>query len=311
MVSAFSSNIQLEEPARGDQVGVWDTPVNSNMNVIDLISGGIATIALNNSPVVLASGQYQCREIIFSSTLTGSVSITFPTSFRKNYEIYNTCTGSSAFTITLQTTAAGGQVICAPPGEIVDIRNDGTSIRYKNLGRVGTLWEYGGSSVPAWVAGCTVAPYLNCDGTSFSSATFPFLTNILGGTTLPDSRGRVRATLNQATSRLLSSNGGVDGNTNLAAGGADSVTLGASQIPTIQSAGFMTTSSGYLVPISQTVNDGNFSGSGAGTHFPSTPGSWTSTSAFSVSVTSTNTGGALHINTQPTYVGGLTLIRTG
>ncbi|MEH2547137.1 hypothetical protein V1283_003782 [Bradyrhizobium sp. AZCC 2262] len=28
MVSTFTPNIQLEEPARGDQVGFWHTPVN-------------------------------------------------------------------------------------------------------------------------------------------------------------------------------------------------------------------------------------------------------------------------------------------
>ena len=72
MASTFSPNIQLEEPGRGDQVGVWDTPVNANMSVIDLTIGGIATQALNNSNVILSAAQFRSKGITFNSTLTGS-----------------------------------------------------------------------------------------------------------------------------------------------------------------------------------------------------------------------------------------------
>lgn len=311
MVSTFTPNIQLEEPARGDYVGTWDTPVNANMTLLDLVIGGRTTISGAAGSVVLSAAQFQCKTITFNSTLLASIAVTFPTSFTKSYELYHTCTGSSAFVITLQTTAAGGQVVCAPPGEITEVINDGTNIRFKNLGRVGEYWDYAGSSVPAWVSGCTVAPYLNCDASTFSSATYPQLATILGSTTLPDSRGRGRSALNQGTGRLTSSQGNIDGNTNYAGGGSQSVTLASSQIPSIISAGLATTSSGYLLPISLSITDGNFSEGGSGSHFPKTTGSWTSTNAIPVSVTSTNTGGGSHFNVQPTYIGGLTLIRAG
>src|SRR5882672_5514277 len=152
MVSTFTPNLQLEEPARGDQVGTWDTPVNNNETLIDLVAGAINTISLNNSPVVLAAAQFQSKGITFNSTLTGSVAITFPTSFKKSYEIQNLCTGSSAFTITLLTTAAGGAGICCPPGEWMECVNDGVNIKFKNLGRIGSYWDYAGSSVPNWVS---------------------------------------------------------------------------------------------------------------------------------------------------------------
>src|SRR5882757_1369630 len=213
MVSTFTPNIQLEEPARGDQVGVWDTPVNGNMTEIDLVVSAINTISLNNSPVVLAAAQFQSKGITFNSTLTGSCAITFPTSFKKSYEIFNTCTGSSAFVITLGTTAAGGQQIACPPGEIVDVVNDGTNIKFKNLGRVGSYWDYAGSSVPAWVSGCTVPPYLDCNASTFSAATYPSLAVILGSTTLPDFRGRAPLYLNEGTGRLTTAGAGIDGNT--------------------------------------------------------------------------------------------------
>lgn len=310
MVSTYSPNIQLEEPARGDQVGTWDTPVNNNMTLIDLVVGGRTTIALNNSPVVLASAQFQCKTITFNSTLTGSVAITFPTSFTKSYEIYHTCTGSSAFVITLQTTASGGQVVCCPPGEIVEVLNDGTNIRFKNFERVGTYWDYAGSSVPAWVSGCTVPPYLNCDGTSFSSATYPYLSTILGGTTLPDSKGRYRATINQGSGRITSSIGGVDGNTALAAGSTQTASLVTANLPPYTPAGTIVNTLGGaftkgifiggatppLTLIGGTASGGQVGDISVSGAFGGTPQGGTST-PFGI--------------LPPTYMGGITMIRAG
>jgi hypothetical protein len=216
-MSTFSPNLQLEEVARGGDVGTWDTPTNSNWSIVDLACGANAAIALNNTNVILNAAQFQSKTITFSSTLTGSVTITFPTSFTKSYEIQNLCTGIGSFTITLETTASGGQVICAPPGEIIEVLNDGANLKYKNFGRIGEYWDYAGSAVPNWVSGCTVPPYLNCNGTTFSAGTFPVLATVLGGTTLPDSRGRTRYALDAGTGRITGVFGG--GNTALAGGG--------------------------------------------------------------------------------------------
>lgn len=235
MASTFTPNINLEEPARGDAVGVWDTPVNSNTTLVDLVVGGLASIALNNSPVVLSAGQFQAKTLVFSSTLTGSVAITFPSTFQKSYEIRNVCTGSSAFVITLQTTVAGGNVICAPPGETLDILLFAGSLFFRNLGPIGSYMDYAGSSAPLWVTGCTVAPYLNCDGSTFSATLFPALAVILGSTTLPDFRGHAPYYLNQGTGRLTSAGAGIDGNTRFAAGGSNGTQLVAANIPSITS----------------------------------------------------------------------------
>src|SRR5260221_263411 len=140
MASTFTPNIQWEEPARGDDVGTWDTPVNNNGTLIDLVTGAIATISLNNSNVVLSAAQFRSKQITFNSTLTGSVFILFPSSFTKSYEIQNLCTGSSAFTVGLTApTSQSGFFVSCPPGEIVDIVNDGVNIKFKNLGRIGSL----------------------------------------------------------------------------------------------------------------------------------------------------------------------------
>lgn len=311
MVSVFTPNLQLEEPAAGDQVGTWDVPVNSNETIIDLVVGGITTQPLNNTNVVLLSSQYMNKTIVFNSTLTGSVTITFPTSFTKSYEVANLCTGTSAFTVTLKTTAAGGQVVACPPTGSVTVVNDGTHFRFHNLGRIGTYWDYGGSSLPSWVAGCTVQPYLNCDGTSFSSATYPALAVIRAGVTLPDTRGRSRFSLNAGTSRITTAGSSVNGDSLAGAGGSEFLqshthvnTLSApthTHTATVLSYG-NNINTGPL--FDRTGNGGNNSGSGTVT---------VSVVSHVSGITITNAafGTGATQNMPTAYVGGLTLVRAG
>ncbi len=305
MADPNTANISLLQPNRGTDVGTWDTPVNYNTGVLDTLLGGTANIPLNNTNVVLSAAQFQSKRITFSSTLTGSVTITFPTSFTATYEIRHACTGSSAFTITLITTAAGNNAICAPPGEIIDIANSGVNLQYKNMGRIGTYWDYAGSSVPNWVSGCTVPPYLNCNGTTFSSATYPALHTVLGGTTLPDSPGRVRATLNQGTGRLTTAGGGVDGNTLFAAGASETTTLKSSNLPSNIPTKQVAHTHSYLGPGTAILNSGGGFQlqNGAGTTGPATI-SLTINPSTAAAGTDAPTGVV-----QPTYIGGLTLIR--
>jgi hypothetical protein len=316
MASTYTPNINLEEPARGDQVGTWDVPVNSNMTLLDLTVGGIAQLTLNNSPVVLSPAQFQARQLTFNSTLTGNVPIIFPSSFNKNYVIRNATTGSSAFVITLTSTVAGNVSIACPPGDTFSVFINNGSFQFENLGRIGTYWDYAGSSVPAWVTTCSIPPFLDCDGSTFNPAIYPTLAAILGGTTLPDHRGRSRFTLNGGTSRLTSSGAGIDGNTRSAVGGTNGALLGSSQIPTITSFGFIAVTDTQMrnFPLSQggwfpvVINEGsNLSGAYA----PSGGVAYTNALTGNNSMTYTNSNQAYVRATAPGIVGGVTLIRAG
>lgn len=242
---AFTTARGLYQVANSSYVGTWDVPENSNWGVVDAALGQITTIQLNNTPVTLSAAQVQCCQLIFSSSaapggnLAGNVAITFPTVSPSSteltgpYIIQNLCGNSSLFVVTLQTTVAGGQAVACKPGEAFDVINDGTNFKFKNLGHIGSYWDYVGSSVPNWVTGCTVPPYLNCDGTTFSSATYPTLTSIMG-TTLPDTRGRDSIFLNQGTGRTTTINSALDGDTLFATGGSGTLTtLVSSQIPVL------------------------------------------------------------------------------
>ena len=298
MVSTFTPNIQLEEPARGDYVGTWDTPVNANMTLIDLVVGGRTTISGAAGSAVLAAAQFQCKTITFNSTLLASIVVTFPTSFTKSYEIYHTCTGSSAFTITLQTTA-GGNILAIPPGEICEVMNDGTNIGFKNFGRIGSYWDHAGSSVPNWVSGCSIPPYLACTGVTFSSATYPVLATILGSTTTPDHRGRTRVAVDGGAARLSSAVAGFNPDTVGAGGGSQNYQQHAHTI-SITDPGHTHTSdaitSGGVSPYN-TAAGGNLK-------------SATINSAFTgITATASNSGTGTSGNVQPTLVGGIVMIR--
>jgi hypothetical protein len=303
-MSVFSPNLQLEEVARGGDLGTWDTPTNSNWAIMDSCIGNITTISLNNSNVLLSASQFQSKQIIFNSTLTGSVTITFPTSFTKSYEIYNQCTG--AFTITLQTTVAGGQVICAPPGECVDVWNDSTNLRYKNFGRIGEYWDYASASIPAWITGCTVLPYLYCNGTTFSSATWPALATILGGNTLPDARGRVRYHIDNGTGRIT----GVQGSPNtVGSGGGDQYLQVHAHGNSLNDLGHTHNIGSNPGLVSTPAGNVNIGGSGSGGSVVSGVTGGNNSTPMSINNANAGLGGAQ--NLPPLYIGGITLIRAG
>lgn len=287
------------------------------MVVFDAAIGTIQQIDMTAGSVTLSTAQARSAFINLIGTPIANATVTIPglssapgtTISGKQYIIQNRCGNSSAFTITFATTVAGRESICIPPYEPTTIIVEGTNssnagaVRFASLGRVGTFWDYAGSSVPAWISGCTVPPYLNCDGTTFSSATYPALATILGGTTLPDARGRFRATLNQGQSRITSgsSTGGLDGNTNFASGGAQTITLSSLNLPPVP-----INDPGHFH--SAFVN-GGFTNNGGGALVAVTAG----TSRTGTAVTGITAGSSSNTNFSvipPAYIGGITLIRS-
>ena len=200
MADPTTANTSMSVPIRGSDVGTWDVPVNGNFNILDSMFGGVATVALTNSPVTLTSSQAQSSIIRFTGTLSANVAVTLPGIY-KFWTIDNQIVNSpSSFCVTLVSTSAGSVIGC-PPGT-QDVFYDGTSVNYKNLGQMGEYWDYAGTTVPTWVTNSTKPPYLNCNATTFSSATYPILANFLGTTTLPDSRGRARYAADAGTARI-------------------------------------------------------------------------------------------------------------
>ena len=297
----------LREPANGSNLNVWDVPVNGNTTIIDNSFGGNAYVQLTNAPVSLSSGQYQNVFLTFYGANTVPIDVTIP-HVGSFYKVQNLTTNASNY---VRITTGTGQIVGIPPGEnteiFVDTASSAPGVKYCSLDAVGTYWDYAGSSVPGWVDACTVPPYLNCDGTAFSSATYPILATILGGVTLPDSRGRYRASLNQGQSRITSgsSTGGVDANTLFASGGAQTTTLSSQNAPPI-----LITDPGHT----HSLNFNPFSGKNFGADptniLNSILSSGYTTNSNVTGISAGNATPTNFSNLPPTYVGGITMVRS-
>jgi microcystin-dependent protein len=299
-----TANTSMSVPIRGSDVGTWDVPVNGNFNILDNMLGGVVSFSPTNAPITMTSAQAQAAIIRLTGTLTGNVAITMA-NINKFWSIDNQLTNSvSSFVVTFVSTG-GGSTIGAPPGT-QDFYYDGTSLFYRNLGRVGEYWDHADTVVPSWVTACTKPPYLNCNGTTFSSATYPVLANTLGSNTLPDARGRFRAALNQTSSRILSSVGSLDGNTAYAAGGSQSITLATSQIPA-HSHGVNDPTHVHGIP-GFVSNALSFSFAGSGSQGGQGTSENTNAAPTGISIQNAG-GGAAHANIPPSYIGGITMIR--
>jgi len=298
----FTTNKSLGLPAVGGDTGVWGQPLNNNSSVLDASLGGAVSIPISSvsGALTLLASNYNNVFISFTGALTQNTVVTLP-AVGSFYTVQNLTTTTSAFTVTLQTTAIGSQAIGCPPSRPQDILTDGTNVKFRGMHHIGEYWDYAGSSVPSWIAACTVPPYLNCDGTTFSSATYPYLATILGSTTLPDSKGRVRAYLNQGSGRLLSSNG-VDGNTIFSGGGSQATTLSSLHLPKLVDPGHVHdvltgASAGTGGAVLGAAAASNFAPSAADTH------------TTGITYGSSSQIGAPII--PPTFISGLCLIRAG
>lgn len=203
MTTTPTSNKALTQITAGTESGTWGPFVNATTSLLDNAFGATATVPVNNSNVILSSAQYQCNGITFTGTLGANITVTLP-SVGSFYTVKNLVTNPTAFQVVL--TAGAGQKIGVPWGQPVGIMTDGVNVKFRNLRKVGTYIDFASSAVPDWINHCTIPPYLLCDGSAFSSATYPYLSDILkpvfGSNVVPDCRGRTRFSLDDGTGRF-------------------------------------------------------------------------------------------------------------
>lgn len=306
MADPVTPNVGLAVPTRGSDVGTWDLPVNGDFTIIDQMYGGVTSVSPSSAVLNLTSSQGQVASLQFVGTIvTPSLAnvwqVRLP-SIYKRWIIDNQITNSPS-SYCVQLISSNGSIGLGLAPGINDVLYDGTNIRYVNMGKLGEYWDYANAAVPSWVTVSSVPPWLYCNGTTFSSAVYPQLANLLGSNTLPDFRGRQSAYLNQGTGRMTTAGAGVDGNTLFASGGGNGLTLVSSQIPTItatNAAQNITVSPGpYNVPVATggiaVVPVPSYGSLSA----PYTGGTWTSVQTFS----GTNAIFATYTNASPQPVG--------
>ena len=220
-------NCGIIVPNVGDLVNHWgDQALNPDFVAVDGYLGGVQTISVASTPVTLTSpagftptpggGPTQAQNAVlkFTGTLTTNVVVTMP--LPGMHIIHNLTQG--AFSLVLSAPGAGLS-ISTQPGTIQRVYNDGTNVYFVDLPAIGSFLDLCTTTVPAWINACTVPPYLYCNGAGFSGTTYPYLVGIIGGTTLPDLRGRARFFFNDSTGRITSGGSGINGDALLSAGG--------------------------------------------------------------------------------------------
>ena len=251
MVNPVTVNLGIIVPLTGSDIDTWgEDDINPNMVALDGMLGGVQTIGLTNVPVTLTAPagftatpspgptESQNRVLRFTGVLTGNVRVTLP--LPGAYLIDNRTTGN--FVVSFQGVTAT-EVVAVDQGSIVEIYNDGANVRFVNLGRVGQLEFWGGvSAMPAWVAACTVKPYLYADGTVYNFSDFPWLAakylGQFGGNGLTtfgvqDLRGRVPLAYDGTGTRITVAGCGINGQTMGAALDQQVVTLNRSSLPNV------------------------------------------------------------------------------
>ena len=178
MTSTYSTNKAIEEPANGDYVNTWSTPVNSNFNIIDKAFGGHLIINATGASgtTALTTTQYQNLYILFSGTLSANVNYQVPSGVGGQWVVYNGTSG--AFTLTL-SSGGGGSSVTITQGTRTLIVSDGTNVTLSvntvtSPGGADTSIQFnqsgvfGGSSNLAWNYGTNtlgVTGAVNVNGT--------------------------------------------------------------------------------------------------------------------------------------------------
>ena len=111
MTSSFTTNKGFEQPAPGDYVNAWATPVNNNWDAIDNSLGGTSEINVTATagPIItLQESQYQPPNIEIFGTLAVNLNYQLPTGVGGMWSISNTTTGN--FTVTF-SIAAGNAIV--------------------------------------------------------------------------------------------------------------------------------------------------------------------------------------------------------
>jgi hypothetical protein len=134
MASTFSP-LGIELQATGENAGTWGTKTNTNLQLIEQITGGFTTQAVSDSgdtTLSVSDGSTGAtlahRVIEFTGSLTGSRNVTIPLDVQTFYVLKNSTSGSQ--NVVFKYVSGSGDSVTLAPGAVKMVyatANDGTN----------------------------------------------------------------------------------------------------------------------------------------------------------------------------------------
>jgi hypothetical protein len=134
MASTYSP-LGIELQATGENAGTWGTKTNTNLSIVEQISGGFTTQAVSDSGDTTLSvtdggtGATLAHRIIeFTGTLSGSRNVTIPIDVQQFYILKNSTSGSQ--NVVFKYVTGSGDSVTVAPGAVKLVyatANDGTN----------------------------------------------------------------------------------------------------------------------------------------------------------------------------------------
>jgi|SRR5882757_243621 len=126
MVSTFTQNKSLEQPAHGDFVNSWETPVNTDWSQIDTAFGGSSLLNSTglSGDTALTATQYRPLSLLISGTPTGTITYVVPSGVGGQWVFLNGTAGGQTVGIK---SGAGGSTITVAAGLSVIVSCDGSA----------------------------------------------------------------------------------------------------------------------------------------------------------------------------------------
>jgi len=178
MASTYTP-LGVELMATGENAGTWGTKTNTNLNIIEQISGGFASVAVagtGNTNLTITDGGTgatgAARVLELTGTITGNITVSIPLDVENFYIIKNATSGGwtvefqyvsgSGTSFTWTTTQKDWRILCAKADDgtnpnIVEIGlttapgGSDTQVQYNNSGSFGgssdLIWDSSGLSI--------------------------------------------------------------------------------------------------------------------------------------------------------------------
>ena len=131
MASTFSSALNLELQATGENSGSWGTKTNNNLQKLESAIKGYVSVAIASTTDSLTAtdgttADEQSNAIIkLTGTLASNLTVSIPNSVEKTYLVEDAC-NHAGNTLTFKTASGTGVLLCE--GNKYTLYSDGTNV---------------------------------------------------------------------------------------------------------------------------------------------------------------------------------------